>query len=159
MEKLNTPIGRAISILEKSYERNNNEFEKRGIHQSILVLKLLVNLEREEFKRAYLEAYDSGSFGIANEWDELLNLEKEYYKKISCINSIEDLTQENLKYKIEDIEMPLRLYNSLKHHNFNYLEDVIKLTEKEFSYYRNVGRKQIYDLKIILEKYNLEFKK
>lgn len=158
MEKLNTPIGRAISILEKSYEQNNNEFEKRGIHQSILVLKLLVNLEREEFKRAYLEAYDSGSFGIANEWDELLNLEKEYYKKISC-NSIEELTQENLKYKIEDIEMPLRLYNSLKHHNFNYLEDVIKLTEKEFSYYRNVGRKQIYDLKIILKKHNLEFKK
>lgn len=62
------------------------------------------------------------------------------------------------KYLIKDIEMPVRLRNSLERLNFNYLEEVIKLSEKELSYYRNVGRKQIYDLKIILEKYNFKFK-
>ena len=70
----------------------------------------------------------------------------------------EELKDPPKEHLIKDIEMPVRLQNSLNHHNFYYLEDVISHTEKEFSYYRNIGRKQIYDLRIILEKYNLKFK-
>ena len=33
------------------------------------------------------------------------------------------------KYLIKDIEMPVRLRNSLERLNFNYLEEVIKLSE------------------------------
>jgi DNA-directed RNA polymerase alpha subunit len=71
---------------------------------------------------------------------------------------LEELKDPPKQHLIIDIEMPIRLQNSLKHHGFNYLEDLVELTEKQFSYYRNIGRKQIYDLKIILEKYNLKFK-
>lgn len=79
---------------------------------------------------------------------------------INCEDIPESIFEEpKSKYLVKDIEMPIRLRNSLERLNFNYLEDVIKLTESHFSQYRNVGRKQVYDLKIILEKYNLEFKK
>jgi DNA-directed RNA polymerase alpha subunit len=78
---------------------------------------------------------------------------------INCEDIAESISKEpEPKYLIKDIEMPVRLRNSLERLNFNYLEEVTKLSEKELSYYRNVGRKQIYDLKIILEKYNLKFK-
>ena len=54
--------------------------------------------------------------------------------------------------------MSLRLRNSLMKHEFLYLEDIVEIGENEISMYRGFGKKQMYDLKILLEKHNLKFK-
>jgi len=59
---------------------------------------------------------------------------------------------------IEDLDLSVRSYNCLRRAGINSLEDIIEKTEEEMLHIRNLGRKNLEEIKSKLEEYGFSFK-
>lgn len=60
---------------------------------------------------------------------------------------------------IEDLELSVRSYNCLKRAGIQTVEELTQKTEEEMMKVRNLGKKSLKEVKDMLQKYGLDFKK
>lgn len=61
--------------------------------------------------------------------------------------------------RIEELDISTKLYNQLKLHNINNIEDMREITEEDIIYrWRNIGRHCLEELIEQMKKYNINFK-
>ncbi len=62
-----------------------------------------------------------------------------------------------LSISIDDLEISVRAYNSLKSNNIKTLGDIVSRTEQELLKLKNLGKKSLKELEDIVHQYGLEF--
>ncbi|MFN3306839.1 MAG: DNA-directed RNA polymerase subunit alpha, partial [Candidatus Kapaibacteriota bacterium] len=62
-----------------------------------------------------------------------------------------------LSIPIDDLEISVRAYNSLKSNNIKTLGDIVSRTEQELLRLKNLGKKSLKELEDIVHQYGLEF--
>ena len=70
---------------------------------------------------------------------------------------IEEPTHKKLEMKIEQLELSVRLFNSLKRSGIYTVSQIVKLTEEDVMRFRSLGRKSFKELKEKLAEHGLEF--
>jgi hypothetical protein len=125
------------------------------------ILDCIINRIRDELlqaeKNVIVEAYRKGNSAdpFTTSIDNVLFAEG-YYNNHYFTGAIPSKPKTNIR----EIEMPVRLGNCFKRLGIVYLEEVVeKYKEKDFLQFINFGEKSILDLKLLLEKHNLKFKK
>lgn len=142
-----------------------NEIENNVIKEQVnkiteVILDAVINRIRNELLQAekdiIIEAFKKGDRSDCITDQDTILFANEYYNNHYFTGAIPNKP----KTKIKEIEMPIRLLQSLYHFNIVYLEDITEnYTENDFMVIRGFGKKQMFDLKKILEKHNLKFKK
>lgn len=69
----------------------------------------------------------------------------------------EEPESKKLELKIEQLDLGVRLFNSLKRAGISTIGDLLKLSEEEVMRFRNLGRKSFKELKEKLAEHDLEF--
>lgn len=69
----------------------------------------------------------------------------------------EEPTNKKLEMKIEQLDLSVRLFNSLKRSGIYTVAEIIKLTEEDVMKFRSLGRKSFKELKEKLAEHGLEF--
>lgn len=59
--------------------------------------------------------------------------------------------------KIEDLKISVALYYQLKSHNICELEELSKFTTEDIMRWRNLGRRSLEELIIIMKEHNIKF--
>ena len=71
----------------------------------------------------------------------------------------EEPVDKKLEMKIEQLDLSVRLFNSLKRSGIYTVAQIIKLTEEDVMRFRSLGRKSFKELKEKLAEHGLEFQK
>ena len=70
---------------------------------------------------------------------------------------VEEPTSKKLEMKIEQLDLSVRLFNSLKRSGIYTVSQIVKLTEEDVMRFRSLGRKSFKELKEKLAEHGLEF--
>ncbi len=60
--------------------------------------------------------------------------------------------------KVEQLDLTVRLFNSLRRAGVYTIKDLIELTEEDVMKFRSLGKVSFKELKVKLKEYGLEFK-
>lgn len=71
--------------------------------------------------------------------------------------SEEEPVNKKLEMKIEQLDLSVRLFNSLKRSGISTVAQVVRLTEEDVMRFRSLGKKSFKELKEKLEEHGLEF--
>lgn len=74
-------------------------------------------------------------------------------------DSAQEPTNRFQNMTIEDLELSVRSYNCLKRAGIQTVEELTQKTEEEMMKVRNLGKKSLKEVKEMLQKYSLDFKK
>tara|TARA_R110000764_G_C10714006_1_gene347083 strand:+ start:44 stop:478 length:435 start_codon:yes stop_codon:yes gene_type:complete len=65
-------------------------------------------------------------------------------------------TNKNLNRSIDDLELPIRVFNSLKNNGINTIEDIVIRTDSELLRLPNFGRKSLNEIREVLTSMSLK---
>ena len=83
---------------------------------------------------------------------DLIYMKKEIDKHIN-------LKVNEHKTRINTLELSYRAYNCLKNCGILYLEDLTKISKKEFLKFRNVGKRSVEEIQDLLNTHKIDFAK
>jgi DNA-directed RNA polymerase alpha subunit len=146
-------------IAKETVNEIENEFIGEIVQNTVeKLLDYVINAIRidllDKERSVIVKSFIKGNSSDCTTEQDIVLFAEEYYNNYYFTGAIANKPKTNIR----DIEMSLRLRNSLMKHEFLYLEDIVEIGENEISMYRGFGKKQMYDLKILLEKHNLKFK-
>ena len=89
---------------------------------------------------------------------QTLITERQYLESVRIVN--EYLLQQTDKSKvkrihIDKVDITTRLYNLLKRHSVEYLNDVVKMELSDFMKWRDFGKKTLQELEDVLDLYRI----
>jgi DNA-directed RNA polymerase subunit alpha len=126
--------------------------------------------KRDDYDKLMLEVWTDSSLNA----EEALSLSSQIliehlniFKKLSNISLPTEVLVErkekkkpiNLEMLIEDLDLSVRSYNSLKRFGINTLKELISKPESEMLQVRNLGRKSLEEVKAKLYELGMEFRK
>ena len=120
-----------------------------------------------DYDKLTLEAWSNGSISpeeaismAASMMNDHLNLFMGTTDKVETFIEVETSEESGgqcLSTSVEDLNLSVRSYNSLKRAGLNTLEDLAKKTEKEMIKMRNLGTKSFEEIKSKLEELGIPF--
>jgi DNA-directed RNA polymerase subunit alpha len=103
------------------------------------------------------EALALASKMLIDYFSEIVKISEQAQSTDFIFEQEEEPTNKKLEMKIEQLDLSVRLFNSLKRSGIYTVAQIIKLTEEDVMRFRSLGRKSFKELKEKLSEHGLEF--
>ena len=103
------------------------------------------------------EALALASKMLIDYFQEIVKISEQAQSADFIFEQEEEPTNKKLEMKIEQLDLSVRLFNSLKRSGIYTVAQIIRLTEEDVMRFRSLGRKSFKELKEKLAEHGLEF--
>lgn len=141
IDSLYTPVERATYHVEKLREDRD---------------ELIMEVETNGSISAK-EAIALASKMLISYFDVIVEISEKAQETEFIYEPIEEVNNQKFEMKIEQLDLSVRLYNSLKRADITTVGQLIKMSEEEVMRLRSLGRKSFKELKEKLQENDLEF--
>ncbi len=105
------------------------------------------------------DALSLGSKILIEHLNPIVFINEKIQEEIIFQNKKEEKKKSTLSVLIEELDLPVRAYNALKHLQIHTIQELTEKTLREINEIRNLGNKSIGDIIESLNKYGLKLKK